>query len=466
MPEIDYTESLFRSIDTIVAERIKSLPYDQTELVEIIDDSNAKVGIYKVSANSQFEEIVYSDNSTYKNGDKVYLLRVTNTERRFIIGLYSQNENDRINRNDVRFGANPTIDNILSFEYPIRYANLPQGMTYKKNQDHSLTLTGTNDNANNAAFFYFTNGTIAANTAYSPPAGLYQLKLIGNKPFGKIFARLYYGTAQQYIDTDLTGESMMIYLDGHMQITVAIIVLKGITIPEGLKLTPVLTKIGTPDFNKIIANYVNQTEELQRKILSILHAVKMAESTKNTVDKMKTTLNDINDIINNILIGGINYAPKVASLNKIGKSTQVCFVRYGGIGTDAQGNSQYTAFSPYTQGLTTYRFGFVIDYRVYVEGSVRAIQIAFMAGISKIAIRSVYATPASDGYPIDDAWTPWKMLIFSDDLNSIQIYINNLEKRIANNEAQILTLENRITALETSISTLTGVINEGNKKFK
>lgn len=98
MQENDYTENLFRSIDTIIAERIKQLPYDITQIVEIKDDKNASVGIYTVSSNSQLEEIVYSDNPTYRIGDKVYLLRVAGSERRFIIGLYLRNNNETNNK--------------------------------------------------------------------------------------------------------------------------------------------------------------------------------------------------------------------------------------------------------------------------------------------------------------------------------------------------------------------------------
>ena len=98
MQKTDYTENLFRSIDTIIAERVKHLSYDTTEIVEIIDDRNAANGIYKISPNGQFEEIIYSDNPTYKIGDKVYLLRIANSERRFIIGLYLRSDGGRINR--------------------------------------------------------------------------------------------------------------------------------------------------------------------------------------------------------------------------------------------------------------------------------------------------------------------------------------------------------------------------------
>ena len=98
MQETDYTENLFRSIDTIIAERVKHLSYDTTEIVEIIDDRNAANGIYKISPNGQFEEIIYSDNPTYKIGDKVYLLRIATSDRRFIIGLYLRSDGGRINR--------------------------------------------------------------------------------------------------------------------------------------------------------------------------------------------------------------------------------------------------------------------------------------------------------------------------------------------------------------------------------
>lgn len=99
MEENDYVENLFRSIDTIIAERVKQLPYDTTQIVEIIDANNAANGIYKVSPDGQYKEVVYSDNPTYELGDKVYLLHIAGSERRFIIGLYMRNDGrTRINR--------------------------------------------------------------------------------------------------------------------------------------------------------------------------------------------------------------------------------------------------------------------------------------------------------------------------------------------------------------------------------
>lgn len=98
MFENDYSESLFRSIDTIVAERIKNLPYDATQLVEIVDDTNANAGIYKVTSNQQLQEIAYSDNPTYETGDKVYMLNTADNKRRFIVGLYSRKTAGRTDR--------------------------------------------------------------------------------------------------------------------------------------------------------------------------------------------------------------------------------------------------------------------------------------------------------------------------------------------------------------------------------
>lgn len=117
MQETDYTENLFRSIDTIIAERVKHLSYDTTEIVEIIDDRNAANGIYKISPNGQFEEIIYSDNPTYKIGDKVYLLRIANSERRFIIGLYLRSDGGRINRIFDQLNNLKDQTNILSEKY-------------------------------------------------------------------------------------------------------------------------------------------------------------------------------------------------------------------------------------------------------------------------------------------------------------------------------------------------------------
>lgn len=99
MVQDEYIENLFQAIDTIIAERVKQLPYDTTQLVTITDASHAAGGIYKVSPDGWFEELVYSDNPTYQVGDKVYITRVAGTSHKFINAMYIRNdETTRINR--------------------------------------------------------------------------------------------------------------------------------------------------------------------------------------------------------------------------------------------------------------------------------------------------------------------------------------------------------------------------------
>ena len=65
-------EDLFKSIDTIVQSRIANLPYDKTIECEVIDISNSKNNIYKVSyQNISFEAISTID--SLQNGDIVYV---------------------------------------------------------------------------------------------------------------------------------------------------------------------------------------------------------------------------------------------------------------------------------------------------------------------------------------------------------------------------------------------------------
>lgn len=99
MLETDYTENLFRSIDTIIAERIKRLPYDITVIAKIIDDSNAMNGIYRVTQDGNYSYIVYSDNPYYKEDDEVYITTLGGDTRKFINGMYMQKDGiHRINR--------------------------------------------------------------------------------------------------------------------------------------------------------------------------------------------------------------------------------------------------------------------------------------------------------------------------------------------------------------------------------
>lgn len=69
---IDFPNTLFQSIDTIVSARIANLPYDQTIECDIIDNSNAQQGEYTVQYQTA-NFIAYSKDSSYAIGDRVYV---------------------------------------------------------------------------------------------------------------------------------------------------------------------------------------------------------------------------------------------------------------------------------------------------------------------------------------------------------------------------------------------------------
>ena len=156
MLESEYTENLFQSIDTIIAERIKRLPYDQTSIMEITDATQAEFGIYKVSPNGTFIETVYSDNPTYQVGDKVYVMSMPGN-RRFIIGLYLRNDNiSRINRIfETNLANNPmklieynqqNQNNIMAIkDNENKYILKPNGMPYTVEEFTKLSDAARDD---------------------------------------------------------------------------------------------------------------------------------------------------------------------------------------------------------------------------------------------------------------------------------------------------------------------------------
>ena len=69
---IDYQNSLFQSIDTIVSARIANLPYDQTVECDVIDNINAANGEYVVQYQAaKFN--AYSENKTFEVGERGYV---------------------------------------------------------------------------------------------------------------------------------------------------------------------------------------------------------------------------------------------------------------------------------------------------------------------------------------------------------------------------------------------------------
>lgn len=100
----DYSEALFQSIDTIVTERIKRLPYDHTIVATITNADNAYIGAYKVTTDNNTTFTAYSDIKTYNTGERVYI-RITDTlynQSKIITGKYIEQTNiQNTNASDI-----------------------------------------------------------------------------------------------------------------------------------------------------------------------------------------------------------------------------------------------------------------------------------------------------------------------------------------------------------------------------
>lgn len=99
----DYAENLFQAVDTIVAERVKNLPYDHTVVATVLDASNAYTGTYKVTTDNNAKFTAYSDIKTYNAGDRVYV-RIIDTDyysSKTIVGKYIEPVNIKSSSSDI-----------------------------------------------------------------------------------------------------------------------------------------------------------------------------------------------------------------------------------------------------------------------------------------------------------------------------------------------------------------------------
>lgn len=99
----DYAENLFQAVDTIVAERVKNLPYDHTVVATVLDATNAYTGAYKVTTDNNAKFTAYSDIKTYNAGDRVYV-RIIDTDyysSKTIVGKYIEPVNIKSSSSDI-----------------------------------------------------------------------------------------------------------------------------------------------------------------------------------------------------------------------------------------------------------------------------------------------------------------------------------------------------------------------------
>lgn len=73
MANTNYGEVLCQAVDEIVQKRLEGVSYDQTILCTIIDDDKKAEGLYIVSNNGTVKFEAYSDNTSYRKNDNVYV---------------------------------------------------------------------------------------------------------------------------------------------------------------------------------------------------------------------------------------------------------------------------------------------------------------------------------------------------------------------------------------------------------
>ena len=91
----DLSSELFQAFDKIVSQKIESLNFNTTLTCTVTDDSQADSGIYKVS-DTITTYTAYSDITTYRNGNSVYVL-VPNgdyNQQKMIVGSYNTESAD------------------------------------------------------------------------------------------------------------------------------------------------------------------------------------------------------------------------------------------------------------------------------------------------------------------------------------------------------------------------------------
>lgn len=86
-----YLDSFNEAMAIHARNAIENLPFNKTELVEIVDITNRNEGSYIVW-NGSTRYVAYSENTSYQMGNKVYVTIPNNdfTGRKLIIGQYKQ----------------------------------------------------------------------------------------------------------------------------------------------------------------------------------------------------------------------------------------------------------------------------------------------------------------------------------------------------------------------------------------
>lgn len=202
-----------------------------------------------------------------------------------------------------------------------------------------------------------------------PVAGVYRLEMESEQvvDYSGVYGRFYFGSSNHFVESDATGKSVEVYLDGSTPVVVNINASASMrTNVQGSPFTatvkPVLRRIGTPELGELLVDQINQMQALQRKALGMLDSIAGAYKYRNDMPALSR-------LVNSGLYPTKAVASVVASkdLNDIpfdsGSNYSVRLLRFNG----------ETLHTPYAEGITSQKYGVVLDYH---SGTNTGIQFA------------------------------------------------------------------------------------------
>lgn len=135
----EITQQLFKAIDAITDEKMRTLPYDKTIVATIVSNKDANVGKYQVTTDNNITFYAYSDITQYKVKERVYVRIPENdyTKQKVITGRFiAESRNIEVQK----IWATPDNNENLSKEITALKENFEEQLE-RSNQDLNAQLT-------------------------------------------------------------------------------------------------------------------------------------------------------------------------------------------------------------------------------------------------------------------------------------------------------------------------------------
>lgn len=135
----EITQQLFKAIDAITDEKMRTLPYDKTIVATIVSNKDANVGKYQVTTDNNITFYAYSDITQYKVKERVYVRVPENdyTKQKVITGRFiAESRNIEVQK----IWATPDNNETLSKEITVLKKDFKEQLE-NNNKDLNAYLT-------------------------------------------------------------------------------------------------------------------------------------------------------------------------------------------------------------------------------------------------------------------------------------------------------------------------------------